>query len=52
MTDKPKPQIDKFKDAARKLKTDESEEHFDEKLRRVAKMPMPNAELRPKPSKR
>ena len=30
-------QIDKFKDAARKLETDESEQHFDEKLKRVAK---------------
>ena len=38
MTEKPS-QIDKFKEAALKLETDESEEHFDEKLRRVAKAP-------------
>jgi hypothetical protein len=31
------PQIDKFKEAARELKADDSEQHFDEKLKRVAK---------------
>jgi hypothetical protein len=32
-----KPQLDKFKDAARKLETDDDEARFDEKLKRVAK---------------
>ncbi len=32
-----KPQIDKFKEAARELETDDREEAFDEKLRKVAK---------------
>ena len=30
-------QIDKFKDAARELETDDSEEAFDAKLKKVAK---------------
>jgi hypothetical protein len=32
-------QIDKFKEAARQLETDVSEEHFDAKLKQVAKAP-------------
>lgn len=32
-----KPQIDKFREAARELETDESEENFDRVLKRVAK---------------
>lgn len=32
-----KPQIDKFKDAARELETDDREEAFDEKLKKIAK---------------
>lgn len=32
-----KPQLDKFKEAARELQTDDSEEAFDEKLRKIAK---------------
>jgi len=32
-----KPQIDKFKDAARDLGCDDDEQAFDDKLRRVAK---------------
>lgn len=32
-------QIDKFKQAARELETDESEEAFDRALKKVAKMP-------------
>jgi hypothetical protein len=38
MTDKPK-QSDKFKDAQRKLETDQSQEHFDTILKKVAKAP-------------
>jgi hypothetical protein len=34
-------QIEKFKEAAKKLGCDESEEAFDEKLRRIAKKPPP-----------
>lgn len=41
MTDKPKEQIDKFKEAARELQTDDREEAFDEKLKRVARQPKP-----------
>lgn len=41
-----KPQIDKFKDAARELETDDREEVFDEKLKKVAK-PKPQGD-RPK----
>ena len=33
-----KSQIDKFKDAARELETDESEEAFDAKLKTVGKL--------------
>ncbi|WP_315925750.1 hypothetical protein [Mesorhizobium sp. SP-1A] len=33
---KPKKQIDKFKEAARELEADDSEEAFDAKLRRIA----------------
>lgn len=32
-----KSQVDKFKDAARELETDDREEAFDEKLKKVAK---------------
>jgi hypothetical protein len=34
-----KPQLDKFKEAARELETDDREEAFDEKLKKVAKAP-------------
>ncbi|MHB1100892.1 MAG: hypothetical protein ACYCZR_15210 [Burkholderiales bacterium] len=38
MTDKPKPtQLDKFKEAAREVETDDREETFDRALKRVAK---------------
>jgi len=33
----PKPQIDKFRDAARKLETDGEEARFDERLKKLAK---------------
>lgn len=39
-------QIDKFKEAAREAGTDDSEEHFDEKLKRVAKAPVPTKPAR------
>ena len=40
MTDaREKSQLDKFKDAARELETDDDEARFDEKLKRVAKQP-------------
>lgn len=34
-----KSQVDKFREAARELETDDSEERFDERLKRVAKAP-------------
>lgn len=37
MTDKPKPQLDKFKEAARELEADEDEARWDERLKKVAK---------------
>lgn len=36
-----KKQIDKFRAAARELETDDSEEAFDAKLKRIAKAPPP-----------
>jgi hypothetical protein len=36
---KRKPQIDKFREAARELETDESEENFDRALKRIAVVP-------------
>jgi hypothetical protein len=33
----PKPQLDKFKDLARELEADESEERFEKTVKRVAK---------------
>lgn len=36
MSDK-KTQLDRFKEAARELETDDDEERFDEKLKRLAK---------------
>ena len=41
---KPKPQIDKFRDAARELETDDDEARFDERLKKLAK-------AAPKPAK-
>jgi len=37
MTDKPKTQIDKFKEAARELKCDEDEARFDERMKKLVK---------------
>jgi hypothetical protein len=39
-----KSQIDKFKEAARELETDDSEEAFDAKLKKIAKAPPPKDE--------
>ncbi|BBE34734.1 hypothetical protein [Sphingosinicella microcystinivorans] len=36
MTDKPKPQSDKFKEAARDLECDEDEKAWEDRLRKVA----------------
>lgn len=36
-----KPQVEKFKEAARELETDQSEEAFDRALKKVAKSPPP-----------
>ncbi|MER8536666.1 hypothetical protein NKH61_27635 [Mesorhizobium sp. M1005] len=36
-----KPQVEKFKEAARELETDQSEEAFDRVLKKVAKSPPP-----------
>ncbi len=41
-----KAQIDKFKEAARELETDDREEAFDEKLKKVAKAPLPKGDKR------
>ena len=54
MTSGPKKQIDKFKDLARELETDDSEERFDERLRKIAKPPPPDKDGKPdkdKPAK-
>ena len=37
MIDAPKPQLDKFKEAARDLETDDDEARFDERLRKIVK---------------
>ena len=39
--DKDKPQLDKFKEAARELGADEDEKRRDERLRKVAKATLP-----------
>lgn len=39
-----KPQVEKFKEAARELETDDSEEAFDAKLKKIAKAPIPNGD--------
>ena len=35
--EKEKPQIDRFKEAARQLETDDDEERFNERMRKLAK---------------
>ncbi|MDP2732091.1 MAG: hypothetical protein Q8O63_03115 [Hoeflea sp.] len=39
-----KPQIDKFKEAARELETDDDEKRFDERLGKLAKAPPPKSD--------
>ncbi len=41
-----RPQLDKFKDLARELECDEDEAAFDERLKKMAKTPLP---AEPKP---
>jgi hypothetical protein len=38
-TEKEKSQVEKFREAARELETDDSEEAFDAKLKKIAKAP-------------
>lgn len=45
MTDK-KPQLEKFKDAARELECDEDEAHWDERLKKVAAKAKPSSDRR------
>lgn len=42
MSTEPKNQADKFRDLARELECDESEERFDKALKRVAQSPPPD----------
>lgn len=44
MTDAPKTQADKFREKARELECDEDEAAFEDKVRRVATSPKPDAE--------
>lgn len=37
MTDTPQSQLDKFKEAARELETDDDEARFDERLRKIVR---------------
>lgn len=37
MTEAPKTQLDKFKEAARELETDDDEQHFRERLAKIVK---------------
>lgn len=41
MVDGKRRQIDKFREAARELQTDDDEKSFDERLKRIAKRPPP-----------
>lgn len=41
MSDKPKPQVEKFRDLARELECDEDEARFEEAVKKVAKAPKP-----------
>jgi hypothetical protein len=40
----PKPQVEKFREAARELEADDSEEAFDKKLKKIAKAPPPKTD--------
>jgi hypothetical protein len=41
MSEARKTQVDKFREVARELETDDSEEAFDAKLKKIAKAPPP-----------
>ena len=43
-----KPQVDKFREAARELETDESEERFARIVKGIAKAPPSKADKKPK----
>lgn len=47
-SDAEKTQLEKFKEAARKLECDEDEAHWDERLKKVAKAQISKGEARPK----
>lgn len=47
MTNKSQP--DKFRDLARELETDDSEERFAERLRKIVKAPLTDADQKQKP---
>ncbi|MDR4305450.1 hypothetical protein IHQ68_02280 [Chelatococcus sambhunathii] len=49
MADNPKLQVDKFKEAARELDTDDDPERFAEKVRQLAKAKPASAEKPKKP---
>lgn len=40
MTDKPTPQIDKFKQAARELECDDDDQAFKDRLKKLVKKPL------------
>ena len=44
MTEKPKPQPDKFRDLARELECDEDPKAFEDAVKKVAKAPKPEPE--------
>ncbi|MER8818603.1 hypothetical protein NKH70_02085 [Mesorhizobium sp. M0991] len=50
MTDSKSEQYQKFKEAARKLETDQSEEHFDLLVKKIAKSPPAKGEKKDKKS--
>ncbi|WP_292117294.1 hypothetical protein [Mesorhizobium sp.] len=52
MPDKPNKQLEKFKEAARELETDDSEERFDRILKKVAKSPPPKDDKGQPPKKK
>jgi len=47
MTEDPKTQADKFRDMARELECDEDEAAFEDKVRKVATSPAPEAKPKP-----
>ena len=49
MTDKPETQADKFEKLARELECDEDEAAFEDKVRKLATAPKPEAEPRNSP---